>query len=362
MIQEHGIKIYGQSDLPVSIRLLEKKIGQEVRTLSERLPSNLIDGLLSSYDGGARYVLVGVPEDIGPRANCGRGGADGGWQAFLSKFLNMQSNRYLNGNDVLVLGHVDLDDVLEGTQSLDNAQDKDRGTLREKCAQIDDLVYPVVYAIVSAGMKPIVIGGGHNNAYPIIKATSDALKSDGRISESGIAAINCDPHLDFRALEGRHSGNPFSYAFNQGHLGAYFAVAIHECYNSEEMLDRIDNINRESERIGYATFEEILIKRMSLREATDVGIKFLQRFNLPIGLELDLDSISGMPVSAATQSGITVEDARAYVQRVAIKTDVPYLHLAEGAPTHSADGKTIVGKTLAYLVSDFIKADKSRAT
>ena len=355
------IIIYDQNDLPVGARPLEKKVGEEVKVLSDRESVNLADSLASSHGGGVQYVLLGVPEDIGPRANCGRGGADGGWQAFLSKFLNMQSNRYLSGNDILVLGHVDLDDVLEGSQTLDNTTGRDLSALRERCAQIDERVYQVVYAIVSSRMKPIVIGGGHNNAYPIIKATSDALKSDGRLSESGIAAINCDPHLDFRALEGRHSGNPFSYAFDQGHLAAYFAVAIHEGYNSEEMLTRIDEINRERERISYATFEELLRERILLRDATDRGIEFLQRFNLPIGLELDLDSISGMPVSAATPSGITIEDARAYVQRVASKTDAPYLHLAEGAPTHNADGKTIVGKALAYLVSDFIKSDKSRA-
>ena len=33
---------------------------------------------------GIKYVLVGIPEDIGPRANVGNGGAELGWQAFLS--------------------------------------------------------------------------------------------------------------------------------------------------------------------------------------------------------------------------------------------------------------------------------------
>lgn len=60
-------------------------------------------------------------------------------------------------------------------------------------------------------MTPIAIGGGHNNAYPMLKGYSLAKKEK-------INAINCDPHADFRALEGRHSGNGFSYAVNDGYL------------------------------------------------------------------------------------------------------------------------------------------------
>ena len=38
---------------------------------------------------GTRYVIFGIPEDIGPRANLGFGGADKGFHAFLTKFLNL---------------------------------------------------------------------------------------------------------------------------------------------------------------------------------------------------------------------------------------------------------------------------------
>lgn len=60
--------------------------------------------------------------------------------------------------------------------------------------------------IVSAGVVPIVIGGGHNNSYGMLRGSSKGLNSQ-------VNAINIDPHADFRELEGRHSGNGFSYAF-----------------------------------------------------------------------------------------------------------------------------------------------------
>nr|WP_233167177.1 arginase family protein [Pedobacter sp. ASV2] len=34
------------------------------------------------------------------------------------------------------------------------------------------MVFPIIEKIVAAGKVPIVIGGGHNNAYPIIKGSS----------------------------------------------------------------------------------------------------------------------------------------------------------------------------------------------
>ncbi|NQY12901.1 MAG: arginase family protein, partial [Henriciella sp.] len=75
------------------------------------------------------------------------------------------------------------------------------------------------FSVAGTGPIPIVIGGGHNNAYPILKGMSQ-----GR--HSTFAAINLDPHTDFRALEGRHSGNGFHYATEQGFLSHYFCLGM----------------------------------------------------------------------------------------------------------------------------------------
>ena len=56
---------------------------------------------------------MGVPEDIGVRANLGRAGARGGWAAFLPAFATMQSNASLRGEDIAVLGHIAVDDLME---------------------------------------------------------------------------------------------------------------------------------------------------------------------------------------------------------------------------------------------------------
>lgn len=36
-----------------------------------------------------KFALFGIPEDLGPRGNLGRGGSTGAWNAFLGKFLNV---------------------------------------------------------------------------------------------------------------------------------------------------------------------------------------------------------------------------------------------------------------------------------
>ena len=68
-----------------------------------------------------------------------------------------------------------------------------------------------------------------------------------------------------------------------------------------------------------------------------------------------------MPYSAYSFSGITVEEARQYILFLGKQKNVAYLHLPEGAPVNARE-EVIVGKTLAYLVSDFIKSNSPNKT
>jgi formiminoglutamase len=48
-----------------------------------------------------------------------------------------------------------------------------------------------------------------------------------------VNAINFDAHSDFRILEGRHSGNGFSYAYEEGFLKNILFFGLHENYTSK---------------------------------------------------------------------------------------------------------------------------------
>ena len=79
--------------------------------------------------------------------------------------------------------------------------------LRETVHEMDEFLIDILVPIYKAGKVPILVGGGHNNAYPLMKAFFLAHNKKVNVA-------NLDPHADYRALEGRHSGNSFSYAIS----------------------------------------------------------------------------------------------------------------------------------------------------
>ena len=181
------------------------------------------------------YVIFGIKEDIGVVANLGKQGASNAWEATLKILLNIQDNRFTSPKKVLILGHLEFETLELEVNSLDLTKKKGLKKVRKKVAYIDEVVTFLISQIVSAGKIPIVIGGGHNNAYGNIKGTSLALKKP-------INVINFDAHTDFRAEEGRHSGNGFSYAFAEGFLKKYFVFGLHENYTSETILKTLKKL------------------------------------------------------------------------------------------------------------------------
>lgn len=283
-------------------------------------------------DLNAKYFLLGINEDIGPQANHGKAGSMGAFDIFLDYFLNIQSNEFLNGNSICVLGQINQ---MYSHSSVE--------TSRLMVAELDDFVYQLLEENLPVDAIPIVIGGGHNNAFPLIKWASHRNKKP-------INVINNDPHADMRPLEGRHSGNSFSYALQAGFLKQYHIVGLHQSYNSQYILDELKAHN-----CVYSFFDDYV----QGRSYSDDLDRFFTSVNEDVyGVDLDLDAIENMPTSAVTPSGISVHQARKYISKMADSANVQYLHLPEAAPIDKV--KYIVGKTLGYFVSDFIKQNQKR--
>jgi formiminoglutamase len=328
----------------------ESKLGENVQALEKDANADLEYQLMQS---SANYVLLGLPEDIGIKANKGRGGAYSAWQPTISSFLNIQSNIFLSGKEILVLGHIDFSDLLEKASHINFK--KPEGIIQGNLLvnEIDNRVYPIIQAIIKSGKEAVIIGGGHNNAYPNIKGAALGLFDSKKIDKPAINSINLDAHSDFRALEGRHSGNGFSYAFHDGFLNKYGIIGLHENYNSDKVLEVLA---KNKKRINYSLYEDIFVREsLTFKQAIDQALKFCK--DNYIGLEIDLDSVQNIPSSAKTSSGISANQARFYINHMAENIDIAYLHIPEGAPVLShikTDNKT--GKLIAYLISDFIKA------
>jgi formiminoglutamase len=151
-----------------------------------------------------------------------------------------------------------------------------------------------------------------------------------------------------RSLEGRHSGNSFSYAIHNGYLKQYHVIGLHQSYNSQYILDEL-----RAKNCIYSFFDEY-VQGNSFTEDLE---GFFKSVNTDYyGVDLDMDAIEYMPSSAITPTGISIHQARKYVCQMAQSKNVLYLHLPEASPTDKS--KYLIGKTLAYLVSDFIKTNQ----
>lgn len=341
------LEIYSKKDIEqlTRKRTNEVKIGEDVFVLgSEKDWENELKNI------PCKFVLLGIPEDIGVRANYGRGGAHTAWKPALDSFLSQQSNEFLTGKDVCVLGHIYVDDVMEQSSSLNTKNKNEMMELRNLVSIIDQRVSDIISKIIVCGKIPIIVGGGHNNSYPIIKGCSLALNKK-------INVINCDPHTDFRPLEGRHSGNGFSYAYRENYLNKYSVFCIHEQYNTASVLKDFTN---DREHLFYSRYEDVFVRETnSFSNSLNQNIGFVKQD--ACGVELDLDAITNVPSSAKTSSGISPVQARQYAYQCGKQLNTLYFHIAEGAPILShikADNKT--GKLIGYLIADFIKgvADK----
>lgn len=336
-----ALKPYTFTDIQhyCSPRAGEDKLGQTIL-----YPGNT-DWTAAVKDTAARYVLLGIPEDAGVRANNGIGGAHTGWNAFLSAFLNIQDNGFLSGQDFLLLGHIDCTDILKELEFHHETEQ-----LRKATATIDLAVTPVIRQIVAAGKIPLVIGGGHNNAYPLLKGLSEG-------KQQPVHVINMDAHADFRALEGRHSGNGFHYAYKEGYLKHYAAFGLHEGYNNTDIWTHF----QENEDLCSVTFEDIYLRR---KHTFDQGLKQCLEHvcTESYGVELDLDCITDTLSSALSPVGFSRTEALQYIYTAASNEQAAYLHLTEGVASR-ADGMTYpsIGKLLAYLVQAFVKGNNERS-
>jgi formiminoglutamase len=345
----NSLKIYNKQDVLslTKIRKFETKLGERVLVAND--PKDIAGSIRQSP---AEYILVGIPEDIGIKANGGEGGAGTAWIPFLQSFLNIQSNDFLLGESILLLGHYDFTELQSLIEANAHGPEEKIEAYRHAVHTIDEEVEPLIKIITSCGKIPIVIGGGHNNSYPLLKGAAKGLHKAGFIQLAQINCMNLDAHTDFRPIEGRHSGNGFRYAEEDGYLEKYFVIGVHENYFQQNVwLDIVNN-----PFIDLITYEDIFIleKRNFIQSVADATGFTDDNY---IGLELDMDAIEGTLSDALTPSGISPLHARQYVTLAAAGSKIAYLHICEGAE-RLQNGRTdqTTGKLISYIVSDFIKA------
>jgi formiminoglutamase len=334
--------LFNNSDLKklLNKRTGESKFGEHITVLSSI--SSIYDEL-KNLD--VTHVIFGLPEDVGVFANYGISGTYNTWNTVIKYLVNIQNNDFICAEKVLILGYLDFSHELNKVLALDQSNKKDILKARKLVKKIDNQVTFLVEQIVSAGKKPIIIGGGHNNAYGNIKGCALAYGNT-------INAINFDAHTDFRPEEGRHSGNGFSYAFAEGFLSNYFIFGIHENYTPQKILKSLNKLKS----IQFNTFEALEIKHeLKFKKELDRALKHVS--NKPFGIEIDCDAIENITTSAMTPSGFSVNKTRTFVNYFGKHENACYLHICEAIANPTNEKQ--IGKLITYLITDFIKANNS---
>ncbi len=329
-----GLKLYRQSHIEriISKRKGEKKLGEQLQ---------FITGLKDLEKHTAKYVLLGIAEDIGVRANYGNPGTYRAWDAMLKSLVNIQVNRYNDPSNIILLGEVDCEEQMEKASYLDESDPNYYVKLGDLVKQVDERVANIIEHIIKAGKIPVIIGGGHNNAFGNIKGASNAIKKP-------INVLNVDAHTDLRQLEHRHSGNGFSYAIKEGYLKKYSIFGLHSNYTPEYIFREMDN----SKNLQFVLIEDLLEKPHDIN--TRFGQVLSKLDDTKFGFELDCDAIANFPSSAKSPSGFTINQVRHFISEISGNTNCCYFHICEAAPDEENFSQT--GKTLTYFITDFLRS------
>lgn len=286
------------------------------------------------------FCILGIPEDIGVRANFGRPGAWSAFEPALQALCNIQKNPFINPGLCALGIKVHTEDLMNEAKNTN-----DVNQLRYLVSVLDRRVETLLRILFEHEKIPVIIGGGHNNALPIMRAFVGTKNQQ-------ISVLNIDAHTDLRqTTEGRHSGNSFSFGFEEGLLEKYFILGYHENYLPEYVY-RFFGENKGC--VSGISFEDIKIRNRASLNAC-LG-QLYETYKNPCGLELDMDCIIHVPSSARTSSGLSPEEARFCVYQFSEKCKPRYFHACEAAPVlahRNADNRT--GKLISFLITDFIK-------
>ncbi len=301
----------------------------------------------------AQYLLIGIPEDLGVKANGGRPGAAKTWAAFLSHFCSMAAAQNSPTDKVAILGSIDCQDLMEQGAELNWSDPEDQKTFDELITSLDHRVETVIEPLISAGFIPVVIGGGHNNALGILKGSAKGLNQS-------MHCLNIDAHTDLRPDDYRHSGNGFQRALVEKHLGRYGIFGLHEHTLSPGISNFIQHINFKQHKSQHQ--ENKTIDYLSLNKWLDTPLphrnELFAKWKESIvedhfGLEFDLDVIADMGSSAQSPVGLSLQEIRPLVRSIAGHANLRYIHLCEGAPELGLYPSQVV-KTLSVLCLDLM--------
>lgn len=276
-------------------------------------------------------VLIGVPQDIGVARNNGRPGAAEAPSAIRASLKKLATSQIQDVVEQGLLSIVDMGDISTEGKTLE---------------QIHDVQHDVVKRVVTRGHIPVVLGGGHDCAWPTIRA----MESSGK--EYGV--VNIDAHADVRPLQDEtraHSGSPFRQMLSQesSHLlpggfvefglqGASVSAAHLEYVRDAGMhVVMLDEIRREN----IAFIWDRMYAHAALSQRTYVS------------LDMDAFASAYAPgVSAPAADGFTPHEIASCLRSAAASGSLAAFDVVEVNPHFDVDGRT--AKLAATMINEVL--------
>lgn len=277
-------------------------------------PDELVLDLSHNPPTGRIIVLIGFSCDEGIRRNQGRVGAADGPQALRQFLVNLPWS-FAENTFVYDVGDVVcVDGDLEGS--------------REELSQFLARFYAL-------GIFPVVLGGGHELAFPHGKAVLESASSD-----SVVGIINFDAHFDLRPLrDGKaHSGSPFlelSHLCESGKRDfRYLCLGIQASSNTPHLFQTAKDL-----KVVFHDRLQIAAESKLVHESLLKFIKDSDKIYLSVCLDVLAEAVAP-GVSAPTPFGLDSSELLQLLKPVLLSGKVVGFDLAELSPPLDLQGKT----------------------
>jgi len=251
-------------------------------------------------------ALIGFACDEGVKRNHGRPGAAEAPDALRKALANMASHP---GHERLV----DMGSIYVEGDALEAAQ---------------QALSDAVVTCQQAGMRTLVLGGGHETAWAHGRGVLDAF------ADERVVIVNLDAHLDLRKADRATSGTPFRqlahYCEAQSREFHYACFGVSRAANTQALWD-------EAQRLNVLMVEDILFRRDALPSLMAV---LAQADSIYLTIDLDVLPAGEMPaVSAPAALGVPALDLLPVIEHICRSGKLRAADLVEFNPQYDRDGQ-----------------------
>jgi arginase family enzyme len=292
-------------------------------------------------------------DDIGSRANFGKGHSSPNYSIipFLEKLSNHPVNKlninYINS--ILLLGSLDLSDLISQCENLDVNVKENRDILINSVGEVDRRTQQVCDKILQSGSQIICLNGDNNNTFSLIASVEKAFKKK-------VVLIYLDLHSDCRDTnDGPHSGTWVTQAYENGLVEKAFLVGFSELHNNEACVNNL--LKNNVEFVNY-TAQKIQSGLTSIKSSVEeiVNIVKYNHIGHPVVLCIDGDTVCGLPASAGnTVVGFPHFEVYPMIYKLSNELDVKAYHIAELKPSLDVSKSSAVGEFLMQATYLFLK-------